>query len=57
MIDLVVEALTLNLQYIQAASMYSQLVLPPPLPRAEAARATAAASGGAPPRYVMLGLA
>ena len=55
MIDLVVEALTLNLQYIPAASMYSQLVLllPPP-PRAEAA--TVAASGGAP-RYVMLGLA
>ena len=54
MIDLVVEALTLNLQYIPAASMYSQLVLLPPPPRAEAA--TAAASGGAP-RYVMLGLA
>ena len=52
MIDLVVEALTLNLQYIPAASMYSQLVLLPP--RAEAA--TAVASGGAP-RYVMLGLA
>ena len=44
MIDLVVEALTLNLQYIPAASMYSQLVLLPPPPRAEAA--TAAASGG-----------
>ena len=57
MIDLVVEALTLNLQYIPAASMYSQLVLlppPPHPPRAEAA--TPAASGGAP-RYVMLRLA
>ena len=43
MIDLVVEALTLNLQYIPAASMYSQLVLPPPR-AAEAA--TAVASGG-----------
>ena len=39
MIDLVVEALTLNLQYIQAASMYSQLVFLPP--RAEAATAAA----------------
>ena len=39
MIDLVVEALTLNLQYIQAASTYSQLVFLPP--RAEAATAAA----------------